>query len=323
VLRITGPITVPGWPEKVTADNVVKTTLHDAYVYFEGDNDRREAFLGDVVDAAWEAFSNRDLGSPARVVKELARATRTKHLTLWFADERAQRLAVRAGADGAVPRAPADLVLVTTGNASENKLDFFLQRRLRYELELAPREGGAEVDASGSLEVALENTAPATGLPSYIIGSNRPDYAAGENGTFFSAYSPLDLGIATIDGETAGIERGREFGRHVYSRFLRIPAESTTTVELPLSGTLHLRPDGAYDLALVTQPSVRPDLTTVRLHLPDGWRFEAPRGGARLYDDDHTLTYEGELDRDRRIRARIVESHGDGLVGHVEDGRPL
>ena len=323
ILRITGPIDVPGWPEKVTADNVVQSTLRDAYVYFEGDNERREAFLGDVADIAWDVFSDGDLGSPARVVKELAQATRTKHLTLWFADPKAQRLAERAGATGAVPRGSSDLVLVTTGNAAQNKIDYFLQRSLDYDLELFPRGDVEEIAARGVLSVALQNTAPATGLPSYIIGSNRPDYAAGENGTFFSAYSPLDLGEATIDGEVEGFEHQREFGRFVYSKFMRIPAETTATVDLDLSGQLRLGSDGWYELALGTQPSVRPDAADVALHLPDEWRFEDARGGVKISDDGHGARFKGTLDRDRRLRVRIVRNHGDGIWGRLQDGRPL
>lgn len=323
ILRITGPITVPGWPEPVTAENVVDTTLRDAYIYFEGDNQRREDFLGDVADAAWDAFSNRDLGSPGSVVKELARATRAKHLTLWFADPEAQRLARRAGADGAVPRKTSDLVLVTTGNAAQNKIDFFLKRKLRYDVTLFPRDDTDEVGARATLTTKLRNTAPATGLPSYIIGSNRPDYAAGENGTFFSAYSPLDLETATIDGTNTGMEQQPELGRQVYSKFLRIPAESTTTVDLDLAGQLRLGPDGWYELVLGTQPAVNPDQARVGLRLPDGWRFAEARGGVRIDDSGRRATFNGVIDRDRRLRLRITRDHGDSIWGHLQDGKPL
>jgi hypothetical protein len=323
ILRITGPIEVPGWPERVTADNVVQATLHDAYVYFEGDNQRREDFLGDVVDVAWDAFNDRDLGSPAKVVKELAEATRTKHLTLWFADPEAQRLAERAGADGAVPDEPTDLVLVTTGNAAQNKIDFFLERDLRYDIELFPHDDESTVTARGALRVGLHNTAPAMGLPNYIIGSNRPDYAAGENGTFFSAYTELESGEVRFNGERRGVERQTEFGRNVYSRFLRIPAGATEEIDLPLTGTLELAPDGWYELALLTQPSVNPDTTEVVLGLPEGWRFVDARGGIALGDDGRSATYRGSLDRDRRLAVRIARDHGDGIWGHLADSRPF
>ena len=231
--------------------------------------------------------------------------------------------AKRAGATGAVPRGSSDRVLVTTGNAAQNKIDYFLQRSLDYDLELFPSGDEAEITARGVLSVALENTAPATGLPSYIIGSNRPDYAAGENGTFFSAYSPLELGQASVDGEVTGFEQQRELGSFVYSKFLRIPAETTTTVDLDLTGRLRLRSDGWYDLALGTQPSVRPDAADVTLRLPDDWRFADARGGVAISDDGHEARFRGTLDRDRRLRLRIVRDHGDGIWGRLRDGRPL
>ncbi|HEY8215802.1 MAG TPA: DUF4012 domain-containing protein, partial [Acidimicrobiia bacterium] len=323
LLRITGPIDVPGWPEKVTAENVVKATLHDAYVYFEGNDEARDSFLGDVADAAWDAFSDRDLGSPAGVIKELAKATRTKHLTLWFKDPRAERLAKRGGADGAVPRIPPDLILVTTGNAAQNKIDYFLERNLKYDLDLFPREDGDTIDARGTLDVALHNSAPSSGLPSYVIGSNRPDYAAGENGTFLSAYSPLQAKRARWDGEKIGIEHQRELGREVYSRFLRIPAESTRSLSIDLEGSLRLRPDDSYELALGSQPAIHPDKVEVVLRLPSSWRFAAAKGGLTITGDDHEATFRGRLDRDRLLRVRILPDHGDDIWGHVQDGRSL
>jgi hypothetical protein len=322
ILRITGPIRVPGWPNEVTADNVMQATLHDSYDYFSNDNDARESFLGDVANAAWDAFSKGNLGSPAKVVKELAKATRTKHLTLWFKNPKEESLAKRAHAAGVVPRTTPDLALVTTGNAAQNKIDYYLKRRLRYDLQLFPQDGADDVEARASMRVGLENTAPASGQPSYVIGPNRPDYAAGENGTFFSAYSPLELQHATLDGKDVGMEHGREFGRQVYSRFLRIPAKSTTEVGLDLAGKLQPR-DGWYELALGTQPSVNPDMADVSVRLPSAWRFADASGGLTLSDNDHVARYVGKLDRDRRLRVRIVADHGDGLWGRVQDARPL
>ena len=319
VLRITGPVTVADWPEPISAENVVDITLRQAYIRYADDSKRRESFLGDVADAAWNAFSDRDLGSPATVIKALSRATRTKHLTLWFANPEEQALARRAHADGALPRAPADLALVTTGNTAQNKIDYFLQRRLDYDLELFPGRAGRTARARAHLTTTLENTAPAEGLPSYIIGPNDPRYSAGENFSFVTAYSSLRLTGATLDGQPQGLEAQRELGRWAYSNYVSIPAMSRRTLDLALQGRLRLTKAGWYELALPTQPSVNPDAAKVSVRLPGGWRF-AQADGLTVDDGGRRATFTGSLDRDRVLRVRIERDYGPGLWGRLQQG---
>lgn len=319
ILQLTGPVSVPNWPEPISAENVVDVTMHQAYIRFARDNDLRTSFLGDVANAAWDAFSNRDLGSPAKLVKALSKATRSKHLTLWFAKPEEQALARRAHADGALPRRPGDLALVTTGNAGENKIDYFLQRGLRYDLELSPSDGGRSAAARGHLTSTLENAAPADGLPRYIIGPNDPRYAAGENAAFFTAYSPLRLTRATLDGQPTGLEAQRELGRWAYSNYVRIPATSTRTLDLALEGRVRLRGGGWYELALPTQPSIKPDTADVSLRLPEGWRFREA-DGLTIATGGQTATFRGVLDHDRVLRIRIERDYGDGLWGRLQHG---
>ena len=318
ILELTGPIRVPDWPEEINADNVVDITLFQEYIVFANDQDRRETFLGDVAQAAWDAFSERDLGSPAKVVESLAKATRGRHITLWFADPTEQRLAERAGADGAIPRAPTDLLALTTQNGRPNKIDYLLRRGLDYELELAPGPG-RDLEAAGNLRVTLENTAPAEGLPPYIIGPNDDGHAPGENFTLFSAYAGLSLGTVTLDGQPAGLSADRELDRWVYWDFLSIPSMTTRTYDLQLAGPLRLTPDGFYELALVGQPQATPDQAAIRLRLPAGWRF-ADAQGLRIGDHGHLATFDGPIDHDRLLRVRLVRDRGTGLWARLQDG---
>ncbi|MCJ7672921.1 MAG: DUF4012 domain-containing protein, partial [Acidimicrobiia bacterium] len=320
VLEVTGPIEVPGWPEPISADNVVDISLRDSYIRFADDNDAREEFIGDVADAAWEAFSNRDLGSPANLVKALSKATRNKHLTLWFADPAAQRLAERARADGAVPRRPTDLMLLTTQNAGGNKIDTFLRRRVDYSVDLTPSPDGKRVIANARFVATLQNTAPATGYPPYIIGPNSPLFQAGENYTFLTAYSELPLTRATLDGQVTDLRAEPELGRWAYSNNFSLLTESTKTLDLALDGKLQLGADGTYELALVRQPTVVPDTVAVTVRLPEGWRFGAA-DNVRISADGRTARFSGPLDRDRILRMQIEQDRGAGLWARLQDGR--
>src|SRR5690606_31071370 len=105
------------------------------------------------------------------------------------------------------------------------------------------------------LRVTLENTAPAEGLPDYVIG-NSVGLPNGFNRSYVSMYSPFDLEAARIDGQPAMVQAEREMQRNVYSTFVDIPPGGSVQIELDLVGTITGR---RYRLDLPAQPFVDPD----------------------------------------------------------------
>ena len=320
ILRLTGPIVVTNWPTPISADNVVDVTLRQAYVRFANDTSRRAEFLGDVAHAAWNAFTQADLGKPSRVLRTLSKAVREKHLAVWLARPAEQRLAMEAGLAGAVPTAGPDVALATTQNAGANKIDVYLRRRIRYALRLDPARHARSASADGRVEVSLENTAPASGLPQYVIGPSEPRFSAGENRTFLSVYSPLGFAAATLDGTPTSLESETELGRHVYSTFVSIPSRSTRTLGLDLRGTLALAPGGWYELDLVRQPLLDADRVEVVLDVAPGWRF-ADGQGFRVTADGHRAHASLELVRDQRLRVRVERATRSDLWARLRRGR--
>jgi hypothetical protein len=318
ILRVTGPITVAGWPTPITADNVVDVTLKQAYVRFANDQTARDAFLGEVTSASWKALSSRDLGSPTNLLKALGAAVQQKHIMLWFTRANEEVLAVRAGAAGAVSESPSDALFVTTTNAAANKLDVYLHRSLDYDARLDPHADG-QVTVDGTIGVELKNQAPVGGLPAYVEGPNTAGLSAGDNRTFVSVYTPLELRSAAVNGSAAAMESGRELGRWVFSNFVTLRAGSERTTTLAVQGAEKLAPGGWYELKLPHEASVQPTPTRVSVHLPSGWRF-IDANGLRLSADGHTATFSGNLDRDVVLRAKVVRDYGSGLWGLLEAG---
>lgn len=317
VLKLTGPVQVPGWPEPITAENVEDVTLRQAYVAYDADTTRRDAFLGDVADATWRAFNTSDLGNPARVLRELGKASRSKHLLVWFADPAAERLVHEARASGAVPRTRGDLNLVTTQNVAQNKLDVYLRRQVRYDVEIVPgADGSAQVRATQ--EVTLHNTAPSSGLPSYVIGPNFPGAEAGENRTFVTSYSPLLASGVAIDGTPAQVEAQRELGYWAYSQYLDLAAGATKSLRIDLGGRIRLTRGDRYTLHLVRQGLVRPDDAEVTVRVPDGWRLRGARG-LRLVDDRHAR-YSGSPNRDLVLSVATERDPGGSILDQLEVG---
>ena len=300
ILEVTGPINAPGWPEKITSNNVVDVTLSQAYQRFA--KTERIDFLSTVADKVVEALTTGDLDKPEQIPSALGQAARQRHVMVYFRDEDEQALMSRIGADGSVPPpSGSDSVLVVNQNAGANKLDYYLRRSLRYSVKLDP--GGGTPTASSTLDVTLANRAPASGLDAYVIGPNIEDISPGENLSITSVYGELGVVQTSLDGRPLDMRHAREAGRNVAEAFLRLPAGSTRTLHVERRGRLHLQPGGWYTLDLLRQPTIQPDTVEVSVEVPDGWRVAEATGGLGTTDRRATGTL--RLDQPLTLRVRV------------------
>ena len=110
--------------------------------------------------------------------------------------------------DGGLPELNGgDGVAVVINNAAANKIDVYLERQLVYRATVDAATG----QVTGTLEVTLTNTAPASGLPEVVIG-NQIDQPPGTSRSLVSFYTALPVLSATRDGEPLTIETGRRTG---------------------------------------------------------------------------------------------------------------
>jgi hypothetical protein len=187
-----------------------------------------------------------------------------------------------------------DLVAVKTANAAPNKLDTYLQRSLRYDVELDPGTGAIRSTAT----VTLTNTAPAEGLPD-SVGTNRGivrgDPGAPPRGTaiqYLSLYSPLTLTESSYDGQPASVEQQKELQRNVYSVKVSLAPGESKEVTFELEG----RYGGDYHLIVDHQPTARADEVEVVVRRPAG--YEPVRVENLDEVDGGDLVYQGQPRRD-------------------------
>lgn len=302
LLQLSGPVVVPNWPVPITADNVVDVTLRQEYEVFS-DRAERENFLGDVAKAVWKQASSSRLGNPARVARVLGATARQGHLNLWFGRGKEQAVALALGVGGDLPPVSSDSLLVTTQNASGNKVDYYAKRHTDYSVQITPDPGGGRATAKGQLQFRFENSAPGGGS-SNALGPFDARFAPGEDVSFVSVYSPLEFTQATIDGQPGQLEAGRELGRNVFSDYLRVPAGGSRQLALTLEGTVALEPGGWYRLDLPRQPTVAPDDVSVTVTSPAGWRIAGAKGLDVL--DPHRASVKiAQVERDE-VRVRLV-----------------
>jgi hypothetical protein len=287
-LRLTGPVWIPSLGRALGADEAPGVLLREQYVRFPV-KEQRVVFLDQVVDATFAKLTTGELPSPTRLAAVLGPMVEQRRLLAWVPDDPEAAGALRdLGLTGELPQPDGgDLLAVANANANPSKIDAYLERTIEYR----PRHDPITGAVTAELEVTLRNTAPASGLPDYVIGSKDKDLPRGTNRTLVSAWSPLRLGaaraeITSVNGPTEvprlDVERAEEYGWNRYSAYVNIPAGSTAVVRLELAGSL--TPGDAYRLTLLGQPVAAPDEVEVAVSegADAGWTWQGrSTGGTR------------------------------------------
>jgi hypothetical protein len=261
LLRLSGPVRVPGLPVTLDPNNVVDYLLRDQYNLVSNVAQRHD-LLGDVARAAFDKLTTGRSAQPSGWGNALSPVVRTGNLALWFRDARSQALSRRIGADAALPPATGDSFGVMVQNGGGSKIDEYLHRTIRYT---------ATVSASGSVHaegtVALKNAVPAKGLPLYVTG-NQYGLPVGTSRLYVSLYTPFRLRRVMLEGRPLVMFAERELGRNVYSAFVNIPPGATRTVSFELAGSVNLA-QGDYRFAYLSQSLPNPDDVNLAIRTPD------------------------------------------------------
>jgi len=301
LLELTGPVTVPGWPEPISAGNVTDVVLRDAYRRFPtAEDQKRTEFVGELSRHVAQAFTTADLGQAGRVVHWLSKATRGGHLLVHLSRSDEQRLVEGMGADGAVPPVQGDSLIVVDQSVSADTVGPELRRTLRYDVALDPSSSPASL--TGHLEVTLAST-PAGGPGGGPSGPDGNGFVAGESRSYVSVFTPFDDVSATIEGRPVDPVSHPELGRRVHSTTVTVPALSHRTLAMEVDGTVRLSPDGWYRLDLLPEWSVAADPVEASVTVPRGWRVAETRGAD--VTDQRRAHVRVQLDRRHTVWVRV------------------
>src|SRR5262245_31189452 len=292
LMDLTGAIGVPGLPEQLTPDNTAKFLMLDQYVQFADQTQQRADLLETVARTTFDRLTSADLaGGPRRISEVLDPAVDGGHLQFAAVDPDITRELADPGVTGGMPSNRADdLVTLTSSNAGGAKIDLFRPRTEQYSVRWDPDSG----QVSSTLTVTLENTAPASGLPGYVVG-NVVGLPRGTNRSFVSVYSPFELAASRVGGQPAPVQSELEGGYHVYSTFVDIPPGASVVIELDLTGSVEGRD---YRLELPAQPFATADAVAVTVQTADGQEVVSRRAEV----DGDTATWLTTLDRERVLR---------------------
>jgi hypothetical protein len=273
LVEATGPVEVPAVPApgpvELEAEDVVPFLANGAYAVFEDPVARKRvlgAMAGQVLERFLEGAVDED---PVDAARALADAAAGGHLLLHSADPSTQRAFERAGIAGSLAPVHGDHLAVVVNNAGANKVDFYVDRTVRYTVRLLP-DGIAEADVT----VRYQNDAPDRGQPAYVIGPHLSGSEAGEDVMIASTYcGRCRIHGAVRDGRPTGVTLGQELGHGVVTSTVRVPGGGTSTVSYGrtvFDAWTGGDAAGTYSLTFQGQPTIRPTELEVVVVAPPG-----------------------------------------------------
>lgn len=259
LLRVTGPARLPDGSQ-VTAGNVVALTQQRQYTLYSQntpkENTERKAYLVSVAKAVSDRLTHG--GSARELVKALSNAARARRLLVWSAQPALEQQLVAADWAGAIgPPASGAFSGFTVNNASGGKIDYYVQRTMGYQRSACATGGSA------TATLTLHNTAPSSGLPSYVTTRLDPVPAGSGPGSeqvivTYYATPGARLPSIELDGEPMTVATAPERGLVTATVRVELPAGATRTVRVQVT-----EPSTAGAVTLLQQPGVLPlDVTT-------------------------------------------------------------
>jgi len=259
LLNFTGPEQVPGTNIMLTPENATSFFTTDQFTVFENESDGNTA-VSSLIETVMSRFGRIQLPNPQRLAEVLGPVVRSGRLQFVSFDSADSPLLERLGLLGAVERpGSGDLLAVLTRNANPSKIDVYLRRSVRYDVDWDPVTGA--VDAR--LTVSLTNDAPSGGLPA-VVGGGVPGLAPGTNRTMVSILSPWSAESVSLDGtpSTFGVQQELRGVRRT-SVMVDLAPGQTRVLELEMEG--NAAPRGPYVLQWIGQPTAVAGATDIAI----------------------------------------------------------
>jgi hypothetical protein len=263
ILRLVGPVQVPGVAGKITASNVATVTLHDLYqgVPASASQVARRDVLSSIAKAAVDKMKHEHVDIAA-FADALAKDAGGRHLLAWDSVPSYEATIAKFGGSGAIDtNDPTRTFHVAVEDGAANKLDYYTDVKLSENVVITP-SGNADVTTT----VTAVNTTP-PGVPS--------GYQYGPDGV-----------VTHIPGQYVG--HVFLWGPRGASQVASVPQAGLTlsnqTVEaLPgqsdsvqfLTVIHHAVRDGEVHLVFVPQPRLAPEHLTIHMG-SQGWKMTGP-----------------------------------------------
>lgn len=241
LLRVTGPVEVPGYPGVYDAENAVRVLEEQVERDYLEQNikkgDRKE-IMRSLADVILEKLQPLTFGQKVRLAEVALEELNNKDIQVFFFDESAQKIVEERGWSGSVDGSwKNDYCMIVDANLGAYKSDSLMRRSVR-----------STVDMSGDkTKVTLEITYTHTGTEKNWMINHYTSYTR--------VYVPENSWLEAVEGGEGPTQFGDEFGKKFFGTVVTVPIGSSKTIVFRYTLPDTIDPD-FYDLKIQKQPGV-------------------------------------------------------------------
>jgi hypothetical protein len=258
LLKLTGPVTVPGIAQPVTAGNATELLLHQLYEGFPtGPQSERHDDISAVARAVVDQMKTEHIDLAA-FAEAISKDVAGRHILAWDQNPSYEKSLTKAGASGAIDTMDPDRTFhLAVESATAAKLDYYVTTAIRMNVTVTKQN-----EAVVYTYATISNHAPAGQKPSYQLG---PDNI---NSTIPGQYvSRVILWSPRGSETTGGVSESGLVGNQSATSVL--PQEEQTVIFKTIIPNA-VR-NGHLDLHLVPQSTLTPDRAIVAVTASPNW----------------------------------------------------
>lgn len=250
MLRITGPVEVPGFPGTYDAENGVYNLERQVEIDFvkQGiDRGQRKTIMRDLAFIIVEKAKELPLTKKYELFKILLDDLHAKDIQISFVDPELQAVVDRAGWAGKMDAEwNKDYFQVVDSNMNSFKSDHFIDRSYRYELDATVSPAKAKLTVT------------------YVHNAKEKDWLVKDYQTYLRVYLPKDAFVTSVSEHVDEPRYGEYQGKKWVGALQQIRLGTTKSVSIEY--TLPIERVADYDLLMERQPGIKAD-TKVELKL--------------------------------------------------------
>lgn len=259
-LRVTGPVTIDGFPGTYGADNAIldlEYQVEQGYVKQDIARGDRKSMMNVLGFEILKRVKELSLSKKYELFKVVLDDLHRKDIQLMFKDELLQEQVKQSGFDGAFDGAwKGDYLFLVDANLNAFKTDYYMKRSYAYTIDLSSPEA-----PKARLAVTYKNTAL------------KRDWMTKDYQTFLRVYVPKGSFLSTVTGAVTAPVYGEFLGKKYFGVLVQVPIRSEKTVVFEYTLPKELKSEW-YDLKIQKQPGQSDIPVTVTVIKQDGSKVE-------------------------------------------------
>jgi Protein of unknown function (DUF4012) len=247
LLAVTGPVTLSNG-QVISSENAARWTMSDSYRI--EDVALRKNLNVELSQLTLDHLSAAGI-SLTELLKVAGRAAGERHLQLWSARRAEETIIADTPVGGELSDAPGPFAELVLLNGRGDKLDYYLQRSLQYRVVSCATKA-----RSVQVSFTLTNTAPKSGLPSYVTSNNDHRVVpVGQSRVFAELYMAQGAIFKSwkLDGKTVIARLAQERGHSVVEFDIELPPGQSRTVTADVT-----EPPSKAKVTIPVQPLANP-----------------------------------------------------------------